>query len=104
MNYKELIGGKGWKTPNSYSGNHEYPKEKPGVYVIMAYSKNLTVSKIIYIGSTSNLCARYRSHNILQNANCYVKFYFFVCRDYAWREKKLIKQFKPPLNKQFKNR
>lgn len=95
-----------WSSPTTYDITYKEPPLKPGVYAIVtidAFSKEVILQ---YIGSSSNLFARYHGHPVLKKLrknNCASFFFKEIPHGFYDEEIKLIKEWKPILNKQHKN-
>jgi hypothetical protein len=89
------------------------PAQQPGVYAVCICrqldGRTFTPERILYIGSSNNVQKR-----IISQHHPYIKIFrrldeYFVytriiyCEDYRALEKKLIKIYRPLLNKQHKN-
>lgn len=78
------------------------------VYIMVAYDFwNENDNKIVYVGSTINIRARYKSHNIpdlIQNSG-YMNLMYYLPMEKGFYdyERKLIGTLKPLYNKQHKN-
>jgi hypothetical protein len=91
---------KGW-----YANNHHL-EEISCVYAMIAIDVDIKIKDIVYIGSTTKLNSRYKSHKVpdkIQAENLINLMYFLPMRkgfyDY---EIKLIKKLQPLYNKQHK--
>jgi|DEB19_MinimDraft_3_1074340.scaffolds.fasta_scaffold103083_1 excinuclease UvrABC nuclease subunit len=58
-----------WKSPTSYDTDCSSLPKSSGVYIIVEYTQignGLNyLGEVVYVGSSSNLSRRYKSHNIL---------------------------------------
>lgn len=58
-----------WKSPNSFDRDFAPLPHKSGIYIIIEYVQvghGLNyLGEVVYVGSSSNLSRRYKSHNIL---------------------------------------
>jgi excinuclease UvrABC nuclease subunit len=95
-----------WYTPNTFNTNFSKPPKKSGVYIIFKTDlfRDGLNREILYIGSSKNLSARYKSHEVLRllkEIYDYVQFYFKEEDNYLEVEKSLIKYYKPKHNKQW---
>lgn len=92
---------KHWK-----QNNHDL-KAISCVYVMLAYNIYEKEVDIVYVGSTTNLNLRYRSHkipSIIQKSDRMNIMYFLpMDKGFYDYEIKLIKKLKPLYNKQHKN-
>ncbi len=87
--------------------NHDLPRSSC-VYVMVSYDfLNNKLGEIVYIGSTTNIRERYKSHNVPNKiqASGNSNLMYYVSMDYGFYdyEIKLIKKLKPEFNKQHKN-
>lgn len=77
------------------------------VYVMVSFDFLCKNRDIVYVGSTTNLKARYGSHNIpakiQATGNMNLMYFLPISEDYYKYEIKLIKKLKPLYNKQHKN-
>jgi hypothetical protein len=93
----------GWSSPTTYDNTYKEPPITSGVYAIVTidyFSKELILQ---YIGSTSNLFARYHGHPVLKKLrkDNYASFFFKeIPHGFYDEEINLIKEWKPFLNKQ----
>jgi len=95
------------KTPNSYDSNFMTPPKSSGVYfIVLPILQKTNVShKILYVGSSSCLCDRYKTHKVMRLLNekyGYVQFYFKEIVNYIEVEKATIKYYQPKYNKQWR--
>jgi len=92
-----------WSSPTTYDNTFKEPPLTPGVYAIVTidfFTKKLILQ---YIGSTSNLFARYHGHPVLKKLrkDNYASFFFKeIPHGFYDEEINLIKEWKPFLNKQ----
>lgn len=98
-----------WHTPNCYSDAVD-PPNKSGVYLIVKYDGSFTAEEqnkeIIYVGSSKNLSARLRSHEVYKIArallpDAYINFYFREAELFKEYEKELIQKISPAINVMF---
>lgn len=103
---------KGWKTPQSYSNTFAPFPRSSAVYVIVRpvevecddTPSGLGIGlQVLYVGMSTNLAQRMKSHNILRllhAQNDYVQVWFQrVPTDrLRIRERRLIQKFNPPYN------
>lgn len=80
--------------------------EKPCVYVFIAFDICPTTFHIAYVGSTTNLYSRYKSHQITkklyEDGLMWSMYFKEMDEGYYDYEKKLIKKLQPFYNKQHK--
>lgn len=98
-----------WYCKNTYDRNYKDVGNFSAVYFFVAFNWRTNESDIVYIGSTSNLFLRYKSHGahnkIASLKDNYSVFYFKPMeKGYYDYERKLITKLKPLFNKQFVNR
>lgn len=87
--------------------NEHPPKEVSAVYVIIAFDFYNGVNQIQYVGSTTDMCLRYKSHKIpkkIQDSGYMNILYYLPMKagfyDY---ELKLIRKLQPKYNRNHKN-
>jgi len=107
MNQKKFIKlFPDWKTPNTYGNNYEQPPQESGVYLLVRpFEGDKQIFDIMYIGSAKWLYQRYERHEVLRvlsEVYGYVQFYWIRDDNYKETEKKLIKQYQPKFNKQWR--
>ena len=77
-------------------------KQKPGVYCFCSKMSGGLI-KLAYVGSSTNLYFRLKNHNILSNLikeyNSIPNIYYKYCDNFFIEEIKIIKKYKPILNK-----
>lgn len=103
------LARRNWSTSNVWSDNYNEVPNKSGVYFIVLYDMMTTNRTLVYVGSSTNLYARYKSHNIIKKIstieNALFEFFFKEMEagfyDY---EIKLINKLKPLFNSQHKLR
>lgn len=101
---KDDFNRRTWKTPNTYDANYSLPPNKSGVYFIILPINNFNSYRILYIGSSKNLSARYSKHEVLRmlkETYGYVQFYFREEQHYKECEKLFIKKYQPKYNTQW---
>lgn len=101
---KKIFKEDEWRTPNTYCRNFKSAPASSGVYLLVTFAlitMKTPKGQIVYIGSSKNLAARLRSHEViekLQKAGHYVRFYFKECADFIDEEKRLIRSIRPKFN------
>lgn len=82
-------------------------KEISCVYVMVSWDYDNRTSDIAYIGSTTKLFSRYKSHNIpyriQKTGNLNLMYFIPINKGFYDYEIKLIKRLQPIYNKQHKN-
>jgi hypothetical protein len=95
-----------WYSPNTYGSNYGEPPSSSGVYCIKEYSHLEKSSRVVYVGSSKDLLARYKGHPVLKKLRKSSDYhsYLFYWRNtpYGWYDLEiaLIKRLKPKHNKQ----
>lgn len=93
-----------WFTANRFCADYKNPPRTPGVYAIVSYNiidGEITDYVVLYIGSSSNLLARFSNHPLTRTLNKiygHTRFIFMETTDYLKVEVSLIKSVKPLLN------
>jgi len=86
--------------------NHNLQKTSC-VYVMVSYDCMGRNGDIVYVGSTTNIYARYKSHKvpakIQATGNLNLMYYMPMTRGFYDYEIKLIRRLKPLFNRQHKN-
>jgi len=95
-----------WYCKNTYNRNYKDVGNFPAVYFFVALNWKTKEADIIYVGSTSNLLSRYKSHSIhkkIESLKDSLAALYFLPMDkgYFDYEKKLIIKLKPLFNRQF---
>jgi len=98
-----------WNTPNKWSDNYKEVPNKSGIYFIVLYDMMTAERTLVYIGSSTNLYARYKSHNIIKKIstidNALFEFFFKeMDKGFYDYEIKLINKLEPQFNSQHKSR
>lgn len=98
-----------WCCKNTYSTNYKDIPNKSGIYFFAKYSLNTKSAEIVYVGSSTDLKARYKAHRvpnkIRKNQNCFpVIFFKEMEKGFYDYEIKLINKLKPELNYQHTHR
>jgi len=114
INYSEnkkpfFMKGK-WKCANTYDANYKEAPNYPGIYFIVEIKYNFDnkyTANLVYIGSSSNLYNRYRTHNIIakikSNDNIHQFFFLELKTRYFDVENRFINLYKPLYNKRILN-
>ena len=94
-----------WDCYNTYDKNYKDLKHKSGVYFFISTDIRKGDIDIVYVGSTTNLLSRYKSHKIPDKIeSCewkYASFFFKeMKRGFYDYEIKLIKKLSPLFNTQ----
>lgn len=81
------------------------PPQESGVYCIKFYEYFSQTSNVVYVGSSTNLFARYKSHELfkkLRQRNDGLYSFYWKEVKHAWydTEISLIKKLRPKYNKQ----
>lgn len=98
-----------WYTEQTYDGNFKVMEGRPGVYILIhlhidQFDKTIK-HNILYVGSSKNLKARHRSHEVLRMLKMhydYIRTYFKYCDDFLEAEKYLIGKLQPKYNVQWR--
>lgn len=96
-----------WKTPNTYdSKRYANVPNKSGVYLIIEYvikSDAKYKAILCYIGSSTNLSGRFKTHEVIKKITDCGNLYQFYFREIEFgfydKEIELIKTYTPPYNK-----
>lgn len=91
---------------NWHQNNHKL-KDIPCVYALISFSIESSSFEIAYIGSTTKLLSRYKSHKIptkiQESGKCSLLYYKPLDKGFYDYEMKLIRKLKPRYNKQHKH-
>ena len=97
-----------WYCHNTYNTNYRQVGPFPAVYLFVSLQFPSNEIDIVYVGSTTNLLLRYKSHKIpgiIQSNKSFSLLYFRPMeRGFYDYELKLIKRLKPKYNVQHKEK
>jgi len=99
---------KHWCCYNTYDKTYKDLSEKSGVYIFASCNFIEKTLEIVYVGSTTNLLYRHKSHKVpqkIENISRYsipVLFFLEMQKGFFDYERKLIKKLNPIFNTHFK--
>lgn len=97
---------KNWYCNNTYDKTYKNLDEKSGVYIYVSLNMLNKSRSIVYVGSSSNLFNRHKSHKaitkIINNNEIPVLYFLEMPKGFYDYEIKLISKLKPMFNVQFK--
>jgi len=96
-----------WFCLNTYDTNYKALPQRAGVYFFVDFDLTKRLFDIVYVGSSTNLFLRYKSHKIpmkIQSKVGHASVLYFIEMDAGFYDKeiKMIKKLRPKFNAQHK--